>query len=72
MRVIKPGGFWSGIFFLLEHEGGPPFSLTQWELREYTRKGFGIKSWERLEISPPGRLKKELWAEFERNSSALL
>jgi SAM-dependent methyltransferase len=68
-RVLKPGGRWIGIFFLLEHAGGPPFALTQWELRESVKKDFDIKAWQRLQASPSGRTHKELWAEFSRRST---
>ncbi len=63
-RVLKPGGCWLGIFFLLEHSGGPPFATTQWELREHTRGRFEVFAWERISHSPSGRTHKELWSEF--------
>lgn len=68
IRVLKPGGRWLGIFFLLEHAGGPPFAVTQWELREYTRGAFDILAWERMTQSPAGRTHKELWSEFVMRS----
>jgi ubiquinone/menaquinone biosynthesis C-methylase UbiE len=68
-RVLKPAAPWIGIFFLLEHDGGPPYALTQWELREFTRKDFDIRAWERIVESPQGRGHKELWAEFYRRST---
>ncbi|MEO5667702.1 MAG: methyltransferase domain-containing protein [Bdellovibrionota bacterium] len=67
-RVLKPGGLWLGIFFLLEHPGGPPFAVTQWELREFTKKTFDIHAWKRIAENPSGRTYKELWAEFSRRS----
>jgi len=67
LRVLKPKtGKWFGIFFLLEHPIGPPFALTQWELREFVQKTFDTKmdilAWERIEQSPQQRIHKELWA----------
>jgi SAM-dependent methyltransferase len=67
-RVLKPGGRWMGIFFLLEHAGGPPFATTQWELREHTRERFDVFAWERISQSPSGRTHKELWSEFVTRS----
>jgi len=67
-RVLKPAGRWLGLFFLLEHDGGAPFALTQWELRELTRSCFEIRAWSRVQDSPKGRTHKELWAEFSRRS----
>jgi len=67
-RILRPSGSWRGIFFLLEHAGGPPFATTQWELRELTRKHFDIRMWDRIEKSPSGRTHKELWAEFSKRS----
>lgn len=66
-RVLKPNGYWFGVFFLLEREDGPPFSLTQWELREFTKESFSIKAWERISNSPPQRIHKELWAVLSKN-----
>jgi|GEM_PF-207221 len=65
-RVLKPTGLWFGVYFLLEHKGGAPFSLTQWELREWVQKSFNIKAWERIKESPKTRAHKELWAVFEK------
>ncbi len=72
LRVLKPnGGLWFGVFFLLEHGMGPPFALTQWELREYISNTFETKldilEWERIKNSPQGRAHKELWAVFRKN-----
>ena len=64
-RVLKPGvGVWFGIFFLLEDPMGPPFAVTQWELREFSRRKpeLDIIDWERIEEGPSRRRKKELWA----------
>jgi hypothetical protein len=69
LRILKPQGLWLGLFFLLEHRGGPPFALTQWELREFVRKSFAIKKWERISHkSPKGRLHSELWTVFCKQS----
>jgi hypothetical protein len=70
-RVLKVGGHWFGIFFLLEHRGGPPYSLTQWELREFcinsfSKNPFVIEQWERIQNSPSQRTHKELWAVFRK------
>lgn len=69
-RVLRPGGSYFGLFFLLEHHGGPPFAVTQWELRESLQEKFLIKEWERVTgISSDelgGRVYKELWARFTK------
>lgn len=69
-RVLKPGASYFGIYFLLEHHGGPPFAITQWELRETLQPNFLIKEWERIvglgSDKVGGRVNKELWARFTK------
>lgn len=65
-KALKPGGAWLGIFFIHTFTGGPPFGLTQWELREMTQKDFFIKDWVISPHSVKGRLKHELWAVLQK------
>jgi len=65
-RALKPGGYWFGVFFLRSSPGGPPFGLTQWELRERVKDDFEIFDWKISPASATPRKNQELWAVFRR------
>lgn len=64
--ALKPGGVYFGVFFLLTHADGPPFGLTQWELREHTKTYARALQWEVTRASHPARLGQELWAVLQK------
>ena len=60
--LLKPGGYLAGSFFLRMSEQGPPYGLSEWELREHTKDKFEIVEWIRSKKSHPAREGMELWA----------
>lgn len=67
-RSLKPTGHYVGVFWLRSLPAGPPFGLTQWELRERTKFGFDIRAWQRGTDGAPGRIDAELWAIFRKHA----
>jgi len=63
VRLLKPGALYFGVFYLGTLPGGPPYGMTQWELREYAREGFDILEWKWL---APTRGAEGLWAVLRR------
>jgi SAM-dependent methyltransferase len=59
-RVLLPDGHLLAIFFILDNVGGPPFGLTEWEVREHLKDHFEFLYWTRAKNSIPQRLGKEL------------
>lgn len=70
-NALRQGGLYFGVFFTHTAPGGPPFGLTQWELRESTREHFEIRAWRPLtrEETPGGRKAEELWAALKKKAS---
>lgn len=65
--ILKPGAFYSGIFFLRSSEGGPPHGLSQYELKRYSEEhGFKIIDWQVSTASHPSRLHQELWVNLQK------
>ena len=60
-RVLVPGGFLLGVFFVMERRSGPPFGSTEWELRERLKKYFQFSYWNRFRSSIQKRNGKELF-----------
>jgi SAM-dependent methyltransferase len=56
---LKPGALLVGIYLMHHGPGGPPFSTTQWELREYTKDLFKVRHWQTSQHSIEPRLGKE-------------
>lgn len=65
---LKAGGFYFGVFFVRTAPGGPPFGLTQWELREHTQNLFKIRDWHVSDHSVSPRWGQELWAVLVKSS----
>lgn len=47
-RVLTPGGFLLGIFFVDHKRDGPPFGGSEWEMRQRLQKYFRFLFWNRL------------------------
>lgn len=56
---LKSGGLLVGIFFVSYAPGGPPYSVTPWELKAYAESEFTIRCWEMSQHSHPKRRGKE-------------
>lgn len=50
-KHLIPGGHLLGIFLILDKRGGPPFGLSEWELRERLKKSFRFLYWTRWKQS---------------------
>src|SRR5690606_23315083 len=59
-RLLRDGGHFLGIFFVMDKGERPPFGATEWEIRERLRKKFDFLYWTRWKKSLPHRLGKEL------------
>ncbi|MEZ4816045.1 MAG: methyltransferase domain-containing protein [Bdellovibrionota bacterium] len=66
--LLKPGGFWGGSFFTRYSEEGPPFGLSEWELKQHVQEYFEVIEWQRSPYSHPRRKHMELWALFKKKS----
>lgn len=64
--LLKPGGMWGGAFLTRYADGGPPFGLSEWELRAHTEKLFDVVEWVRSPHSHPRRRSMELWAVLKK------
>lgn len=59
-RALKPGGTLMGIFWMRPSRNGPPFGLTQWELRELsTSHSLDIVDWHLSRDSWKSRMGQE-------------
>lgn len=67
-KVLTEQGQLMGVFMTKEHRKGPPFGLTEWELRERLHKSFQFLYWGRWRKSAPGREGKELFVLAKRKS----
>ncbi len=61
VELLSPKGFWGGSFFTRIAAGGPPFGLSEWELRAHIEPYFEILEWQRSPHSHPRRQWMELW-----------
>jgi SAM-dependent methyltransferase len=61
-QLMAPSGYFLGIFFTMDKDpyGSPPFSATEWELRERLKSDFNFLYWTRWKNSIPRRAGKEL------------
>lgn len=59
--LLNPGGFWGGCFITRYAAGGPPFGLSEWELKQYTKDLFEVVEWQRSPHSHPRRKHMEVW-----------
>ncbi len=60
-RVLAPGGQLLAIFFVHPLRNGPPFGVSEWEVRAYLQGAFRVLNWQRIRSSVPSRLGNELW-----------
>lgn len=67
-KVLTEQGQLMGVFMTKEHRKGPPFGLTEWELRERLHKSFQFLYWGRWRKSAPGRQGKELFVLAKKKS----
>jgi SAM-dependent methyltransferase len=61
-KLLNKGGLYCGVFFTRIAEGGPPFGLSEWELKAHIDPYFEILEWHRSPHSHPKRAHMELWA----------
>ncbi len=59
-QLLSPGGHILGIFMILNPKCGPPFGMTEWELREFFKGKFHSLYWTRWRKSIAPRAGKEL------------
>lgn len=59
-RLLVENGHLLGIFFAFEKLGGPPFSATEWEIRQRLKKSFQSLYWTRWRKTPNHHLGIEL------------
>ncbi len=60
-KLLREKGFFLGIFFNMPKEAGPPFGVSEWELRHlFEKTGFNFLIWNHEIPSPSGRSGKEL------------
>jgi SAM-dependent methyltransferase len=65
-KLLKPQGFYAGVFFMRASEQGPPYGLSEWELQRHIEGLFKIIEWKRSPHSHPRRLGMELWCVLEK------
>lgn len=56
---LDKNGLLLGIFLVMNSPGGPPYSVTPWELREYFKERFDLVHWKTSEHSVSKRQGKE-------------
>lgn len=62
-RCLRPQAIYFGLFFLRSSPGGPPYGLTQWELRQYAlEEHWDIRDWRISPHSIERARNQELWA----------
>ncbi len=66
LNLLKPQGTYFGIFFREMWLGGPPFGMTQWQLRELTQKDFLYRKWEISLNSIKNRQGLEIFAVMQK------
>ncbi len=64
--LLKNKGFYAGVFFTRSSQQGPPFGLSEWELRAHVEHLFEIKEWIRSPFSHPKRQDMELWVVLQK------
>jgi hypothetical protein len=64
--LVKNNGFYAGVFFTRSSQEGPPFGLSEWELRAHVESLFEIKEWIRSPFSHPKRQDMELWVVLQK------
>jgi SAM-dependent methyltransferase len=68
-RALHDQGHFLGILPLFERPDGPPYSSTEWELRQRLMKNWQFLYWTRSRITTPGRLGQEVIIYAKKNSS---
>lgn len=59
-RALTDQGQLLGIFRICTKHGGPPYSVSEWELRQRLKKDFHFLYWTRARAVPPGHEGKDL------------
>lgn len=59
-QVLTDQGQLLAILPLFDKIGGPPFSSTEWEIRQRLKKDFHFLFWSRSKVTHPSRIAKEL------------
>lgn len=59
-KALHDQGQLLGIFPLYDRDSGPPFSSTEWEIREQFKKDFQYLYWTRSRLTSPERFGQEL------------
>jgi len=64
--LLKKDGFYAGVFFTRASQEGPPFGLSERELRAHVQDLFEIKEWNRSPYSHSKRQDMELWVVLQK------
>jgi SAM-dependent methyltransferase len=60
-RCLHDQGFLMGVFFTMEKHQGPPYGVTEWEIRQRLKSRFHFIFWGRWKKSLPKRQGRELF-----------
>jgi len=60
-RMLHEQGQLLSVFFTMEKRSGPPFGVTEWEVRKHLEKYFHFLFWSRWRQSIPARQGRELF-----------
>lgn len=67
-RVLIPGGFLMGVFFVFERRQATPYGGTEWELRQRLKSSYQPVFWGRWQKSVPRRQGRELFVYAQKKS----
>jgi SAM-dependent methyltransferase len=67
-RVLIPGGFLMGVFFVFERRQATPYGGTEWELRQRLKASYQPVFWGRWQKSVPRRQGRELFVYAQKKS----
>lgn len=68
-KALRPGGLYFGVFWMKHRPVGPPFGLTQWELRELSSDLFDVHAWHLSLDSVAERRGQEFWIVLQKRVS---
>jgi len=60
-RCLLQGGYYMGIFLVMPQKQGPPFGISEWEIRQRLQKDYHFLFWGRWKESLPSLQGKELF-----------
>jgi hypothetical protein len=66
-NLLKAEGTYFGVFFREMWLGGPPYGMTQWQLRALTQEKFRYRKWEMSLHSPKNRQGLEIFAVMQKH-----